>query len=413
MASAKIATIAIVGPTNVGKSTLFNRMTHTRRAIVCDRPGVTVDRQEYLYEDSPVGPVKIVDTGGVGPEALRHPLGAEIERAASRAVSEADVVLFVVDGTREAGIEEFEVSTWLRKQKGLANENIWIVANKSDSKKFDPDSYYMLGFQKLLAISAEHDDGVIDLWEALGAKLGTKISAVAEEPAPPAAARIMVLGRPNVGKSTLLNAILGDDRHVVSELPGTTRDTIESVYEHKGQLWSLCDTAGMRRPGRLEREVEWVAREKIKEAARKADLAVILIDSSEGVTEVDAAIAGMAVDFGLSVVLAFNKWDKMRGSEAPDLLHHFERSRDLKLDFLQWVPKVQISGLSGKGIPELLKSIQQVLQARSTRVQTAKLNEVFERKLRLHSHPMGPRAKAAKFYYLAQVEADPPQFVLF
>lgn len=407
-------TIALVGPTNVGKSSLFNKLTQSRRAIVCDRPGVTVDRQEFVFEGSPMGAVRIIDTGGVGPEALRHPLGAEIERAAQAAVKESDVILFVVDGTREVGLEEFEVSNWLRRSaKILDNKRIWVVANKVDSKKFDASSYYMLGFEKVISLSAEHGEGLLELWDelmALRPSSGMIEKSTEKKEKPPG---ILVLGRPNVGKSTLLNSILGQDRHVVSELPGTTRDTIESTFEHQGSFWRLCDTAGMRRPGRVERDVEWVAREKLKDAARQADLALLIVDSSEGVTEMDAAIAGMAIDFGLSLIVVFNKWDKMRGDEAEELLAKLERSSDLKLDFLKWCPKVRLSGLTGKGVGEVLKMVHTVLEARKYRVQTSKLNEIFERKLRLHSHPIGPRGKAAKFYYLSQVQSDPPEFVLF
>jgi GTP-binding protein len=163
----------------------------------------------------------------------------------------------------------------------------------------------------------------------------------------------------------------------------------------------------------LERDVEWVARLKLKELAKQADLAVVLIDASVGVTDLDAAIAGMAVDFGLSIVVALNKWDKMKGEDAEDRFSKLERTSDLKLDFLQWCPIVRISGLTGKGTAELLKTIDRVLEARQQRVQTSRLNRVFEQKLRLHAHPLGPRGKPAKFYYLSQISSDPPEFVLF
>ncbi len=411
----KIPTIAIVGPTNVGKSTLFNRLTQTRKAIVCDRPGVTVDRHELTVENIQIGKIKIIDTGGVGPEALSHPLGKEIERAATQAVDEADLILFVVDGTREAGVEEFEISSWLRRQPHIDNREVWILCNKSDSKKHDESSYFMLGFNRVMGVSAEHNEGIENFWDQVHEFLKVDSSTLKEKPiAEEKLPGIIVLGRPNVGKSTLLNTILGKERHVVSEIAGTTRDTIESAYKHKGQIWRLCDTAGLRRPGRLERGVEWVAREKLKEVARDAEIAIILMDSTEGVTDLDVAIAGMALDFGLSVIAVFNKWDKMRGSEkAEDFVTKLERTADLKMDFMSWCPTLQVSGLTGKGVSELLKTIGRVMESRSTRVQTSKLNEIFERKLRLHSHPIGPRGKAAKFYYLAQVKTEPPEFVLF
>jgi GTP-binding protein len=435
--------IVLVGPTNVGKSTLFNRLTRTRKAIVADRPGVTVDRHELRIEESHVGPCTIIDTGGVGPEALDHPLGAEIQRAASQAVADASIVLFVVDGTHELGVEELEVAAWLRRQKGISNEKVWVVANKSDVRKFDPESYYALGFEKLVSLSAENNLGLSELWELLSEELGSgpelprtkkidkdayegedaDVAAAADdnqydkeghiygrrEARPP---RILVLGRPNVGKSTLLNAILGYERHVVSEVAGTTRDPIETVFHHKGIEWSLMDTAGMRRPGRLERSVEWVAREKLKEEAREADLAILVADAAEGVSDLDASIAGMALDFGLSLVLVLNKWDKMGGENQDELLHKLARTKDLKMDFMQWCPVVKMSALSGKGVSPLLKQVEQILEARQQRVQTAKLNSLFEIRFKDHPHPAAG-GRRPKFYYLSQVKANPPEFVLF
>ena len=417
--------VALVGPTNVGKSTLFNKLTGTRSAIVCDRPGVTVDRHEKLMRKSPLGPMLLIDTGGVGPSALEHPLGKEIEVAAAKAVGEADIIVFVIDGTRDVGIEEIEVASWLRHQKSIDKTPVVVVANKNDSKKFDASGAYALGFEYLVSVSAEHGEGIFDFWDCLGdvlAKKGeewrTQIVLSDEENDKDddphfGKPRILVMGRPNAGKSTLLNHLLGTDRHVVSPVPGTTRDVIESSYYYKGTEWILCDTAGMRRPGRLERGVEWVAREKLKDAARKADAAILLLDAEEGVTDQDAAIAGLAIDFGLSLILCFNKWDQMRGDDIEDKMAKFERSTDLKLDFLQWVPKVKISALTGKGVPEMLRTVSSVLEARSSRVQTSKLNQLFEHKIRIHPHPLGPRGKVAKFYYLSQVSTRPPEFVLF
>jgi len=410
----KVPKIVLVGPTNVGKSTLFNRLSRTRKAIVCDRPGVTVDRHEYLVENSDIGPFFLVDTGGVGPEALRHPLGPEIERAAALAVADADLILFVVDGTRELAVEELEIASWLRKHVRTGNERIWIVANKSDTKKFDPVSYYGLGFERLFEVSAENDKGIYDLFEQMGSFLETW----EDKPLPPELIekkknpRILILGRPNVGKSTLVNAILGEERHVVSNIPGTTRDPIESVYTHQGMDWSFFDTAGMRRPGRIERDVEWVAKEKLKEEARDADLAILMLDSSEGVTDLDAAIGGLANDFGLSLVVVFNKWDLVKGDVDGDMSQKLARTHDLKMEFLSWTPKVRISALTGKGIPQLVKTIQRILEIRQHRVQTGKLNRLFETKFKEHSHPPVANIRP-RFYYLSQVSTSPPEFVLF
>lgn len=414
--------IVLVGPTNVGKSALFNRLTRTRRAIVCDRPGVTVDRHELKIEDVHLGPLTVIDTGGVGPLALEHPFGTEIIRAAAIAVKEADLILFVVDGTHEAGVDELEVASWLRHQEGTDQKSIWVLANKCDSKKHDASSYYQLGFDRVDTISAEHDIGILDLWEEMGRffksrgllsqENASKVEGEVEVPKAKTS-RVIVLGRPNVGKSTLLNQIIGQERHVVSEVSGTTRDPIETEHKVHGQIWTLIDTAGIRQPGRLDRDVEWVAREKLKEYAKESNVAILVVDASQGITVLDATIAGMALDFGLSLVIASNKWDKMHGDDADELFAKLERTTDLKMEFIKWCPWVKISALTGKGLPELLKTVEKVIQGRQQRVQTSKLNHLFDKRIRLHHHPLGTGGKPAKFYYMSQVSVNPPEFVLF
>lgn len=408
--SNQIPKIALVGPTNVGKSALFNRLTRSRRAIVCDRPGVTVDRHEAIVDELGLGSVEIIDTGGVGPRAKEHPLGAAIEASARTAVHEASLVLFVVDGTADIDTDLLEVADWLRKELKDGTP-VLILANKCDSKRFSSAEFFSLGFDGLMEVSAEHDRGILELWEEIKIRVGAR-SAQADAATEPEG-RLVILGRPNVGKSTLLNALVGFDRSVVSDMPGTTRDPVEVRRKFKNLDVSLVDTAGLRQPGRLERDVEWVAREKLKEEARRGDLALVLIDSSEGVTDLDASIIGMAQDFGLSVIVLYNKWDKMRGDSAPDLQSKLERNQDLKLGFATHCPSLRISALSGEGLKRLATMITDVLKARQQRVQTSRLNQVFDRQVRLRSHPTGPRGKPAKFYYLSQVSVSPPEFVLF
>ena len=206
----KTPKIVLVGPTNVGKSALFNRLTRSRRAIVCDRPGVTVDRHEMTITDIHLGPLMVIDTGGVGPRALEHPFGAEIVRAASTAVKDADLIFFVVDGTHDAGMDEFEVATWLRHQEGIDQKDIWVLVNKSDTKRHDTSSYYQLGFDKVFPISAEHDIGLLEIWEEMARFFKAKgllteeraaqIQLASEEPTEKPS-RVIVLGRPNVVRS--------------------------------------------------------------------------------------------------------------------------------------------------------------------------------------------------------------------
>jgi GTP-binding protein len=226
-------------------------------------------------------------------------------------------------------------------------------------------------------------------------------------------AQVVVLGRPNVGKSTLMNRLIGENRHVVSNMPGTTRDPIASDIHYEASKWRLFDTAGLRRPGRRERGVEWVAGNKVQELAMKADVALLVIDSDEGVTDMDAAIGGMAIDAGMSVVVVYNKWDLMKGEEKQDKLLSLERTKDLKIEFLSWCPQIKVSAKTGRGVEEILPLVERIRAARNNRIQTSKLNSFFEEYVKGHEHPAVDNNKRVSFYYITQTDISPPTFVLF
>ncbi len=421
-----VYTVVLWGPTNVGKSTLFNRLTSTRKAIVANRPGVTVDTHSLTFKKNDVEEIRVIDSGGVGAGLNAHELKNEIETRAMRALSEADLVLFVLDGTKEEG-EMAALSTLLRREIGKFTDKkipIAVVANKADRNDFSFDSYYELGFENIFPISAEHSKGVDDLWEfILEQKQIVKpyVEVVVDENAEVAAPvaecpRVLILGRPNVGKSTLMNYISGKNTSAVSAVAGTTRDFVseKTMVDNAFEIL-LTDTAGLRRPGRRERDVEWVATHKIIDLSRRADVAVLVIDADEGVTDQDCAIAGFAVDRGLSVIVALNKWDIVKeGKDLEYKLQEIERGRDLKMAFLTWCPVVRISAKTGLGVKTLKDKIIEATKARSQRISTGKLNAVFEEKIK-NSSGVANNAGAGseKLYYMSQVASNPPEFVIF
>ncbi|MBP7845630.1 MAG: ribosome biogenesis GTPase Der [Proteobacteria bacterium] len=408
----KVPSIALVGRSNVGKSTLFNRLTGTRSAIVCDRPGVTVDRHEHLVSNRLPMPVQIVDTGGVGRSLEGHPLAKEIEAAATHAIKSSDILLLVVDGTTGPLDDDTSIARWIRKDSYKDKSDIIVVVNKVDRKDFDADEFYKLGFSDVVPVSAEHSTGIEDLWDLLKAKLEAKVLSEPENTEKPGT-EILVLGRPNVGKSTLMNRVIGENRHVVSDVAGTTRDPIASDIRYHDFTWRLFDTAGLRRPGRRERGVEWVAGNKVKDLAAQADVAMLIVDANEGVTDMDAAIGGMAVDFGMSVLVIYNKWDLITGEEKFDKLLTLERTKDMKLEFLEWCPQLKISAKTGRGTEEILPIVERLVKARQYRVQTSKLNEFFNEYVKEHEHPAVEGNKRVSFYYITQTNISPPTFVLF
>ena len=409
----RIPKIALVGPTNVGKSSLFNRLTRSKRAIVCDRSGVTVDRHALTYTPPELTyPIELIDTGGMGRQVLaEHALGKEIHLKAQQSLSEADLILLVVDGTQDIDTDLWELTSLIRKQQ-QASTQVFVLANKVDCKRHNVDEFYALGFDKVFAVSSEHNLGIADLWTAVDSFCWEQELVCQEEPESISqSSKVMVIGRPNTGKSSLLNAITRSDRHVVSAVSGTTRDPIESkLLLGQDVEWSLCDTAGIRRPGRLDRGVEWVAKEKIKKLLKHADLALMVFDSTEGITDLDISIINLAMDAGCSLLFVLNKWDLVEHDE--DKQSHVQRGYDLRLKAFCWVPIVSTNAKEAVGIGDLLKEIKGVLAARGQRAQTSKVNKFFESRIKGHSHPLIKGYHTAKFYYMSQVSNSPPKFLV-
>lgn len=429
--------IAIVGRPNVGKSTLFNRIVGSRRAIVGDEPGITRDR---LYGDAEWNgqKLRIVDTGGILPEE-KDLIPAEIFRQARVALDEAAAIIMVVDGRSELAGPDLELVRLLRK----ANRPLFLAVNKMDSEKQADlvGDFHRLGVEQMFPISAEHARGVDDLLDAVVATLPkaitteyTGITEEAEQEALTPDARcltpevkVAIIGHPNVGKSTLLNCLTASDRAIVSPIPGTTRDAVDEVIERDGQKFRFIDTAGIRRKGKTHLMAEKLSVVMARKHLEAADIALLVIDATEGVSQLDAAIAGYAHESGRSVIIVVNKWDlmisgqpkkgrptkseRMRETKKPGDRDAFEDRLRYELKFLNYAPVVFISAQSGKGTEKIFALLQEVAAERRKRVSTSEMNRFLEHvDFERASVPMRQRVK---ILYMTQVSVAPPTFVLF
>ncbi len=405
--SAPIPIVAIVGRPNVGKSTLFNRYAGWRRALVADSPGLTRDRIAEELEIQGRA-IRLVDTAGLDAAAERG-LPAAVQAQAESAVRDADAILFVVDG--KAGLlpeDEAIAQTLRRTRKPLS-----LLVNKIDNPRHHEDrllDFYSLGFERLKGISAEHGGGAFDaledLVDALPQHNGDAI------PTDPAIPRIALVGRPNVGKSSLMNRLLGEERVVVSDEAGTTRDAIDIQFEYEGESYVLVDTAGMRRPGRREGTGERVGALMAVRALERAQVALVVVDAEEGLTDQDAHVARLARDMGVSVVIVANKRDRLDGEQRKLALEDVQHG----LRFLEDAPIVSLSALTGAGLSRLLPAIRRVTEASLRRVPTAELNRWLADAIRRHDPGMarkGNRTTPLKFLYASQVGVQPPRFVIF
>jgi len=394
--------VAIVGRPNVGKSTLFNRLVGGRRAIVDDMPGVTRDR---LYGECEWRgrQLVLVDTGGFEPD----PTGimVQVRAQAEHAVAEADVIVFLVDAREGLTPADVEVAALLRR---AAARPILLAVNKVDSTQQESlaAEFHRLGFDPLFPISSEQGQGIGELLDAVVARLPE--AKAAEEPS--GAITVAIVGRPNVGKSSLLNAILGAERVVVSPEPGTTRDAIDTRFRYEGREYVLVDTAGIRSKGRLGRSVERYSVSRALGAIRRADVALIVLDGAEGVTVQDTKIGGEAHAAGCASILVVNKWD-LRAGEREAVGEIRQDIRD-KFKYLDYAPVTFISALSGLRVMELFPTIDEVATARALRVPTAELNQVVQEAV-TRRPPPAERGRPVRIRYTTQVAVKPPTFLIF
>jgi GTPase len=443
--AAGVPTLAIVGRPNVGKSTLFNRVVGSRRAIVGDEPGITRDR---LYGDAEWRGrrIRIIDTGGIIPEDKDF-IPSEIFRQARVAFDEAAAIIMVVDGRAELAAPDMELVRLLRK----TGRPLFLAVNKADSEKQASivDEFHRLGIKHMFPISAEHGRGIDDLLDAVfevlppsesttteAAESTEEESDAAQDPLSgelPAEdetvyeTKVAIIGHPNVGKSTLLNRLTSSDRAIVSPIPGTTRDAVDEIIEHNGRRFRFIDTAGIRRKGKTHLMAEKLSVVMARKHLEGADIALLVIDATEGVSQLDAAIAGYAHESGRSMIIVVNKWDlvisgnlkpgrpskamRMRESKRPaDQIAYEERLRhDLK--FLNYAPIVFISAQSGKGTEKIFPLLERVASERRKRVTTSAMNRFIETvDFERATVPMRSRVK---ILYMTQASVAPPTFVLF
>ncbi|HEX8194947.1 MAG TPA: ribosome biogenesis GTPase Der [Pyrinomonadaceae bacterium] len=402
--------VAIIGRPNVGKSTLFNRLTKTRNAIVGDQPGITRDRI-YGEVEWRSGRFSLVDTGGIVPddEAV---IPSNIFKQAEFAIAEAQAIIWVVDA--RAGITSLDQE--LVKLLRMTGKPIIVAANKAETNRVDHEAqeFAQFGFDAIMPVSAEHGDGIGDLLDLLYETLD--FATVTEEKKPDEI-NLAIIGRPNVGKSSLLNKLLGEERVIVSPIAGTTRDAIDTTFEFENQKFRLIDTAGIRRKGKTTEAAEKMSVIMARKSLERADIAVVVIDATEGATNLDANIAGYAIDEGCGVILAINKWDLIADKETNTALE-FERQLRDQMKFLDFAPVVTISALLGQRVSKILPLAVQINEARHFRVPTSKLNKFFEETI---SQPRGGGTPAPvkggfsrlHVQYLTQVGIRPPTFLLF
>jgi GTP-binding protein len=395
--------VAIVGRPNVGKSTLFNRLARAKLAIVHDEPGVTRDR--HYADTSAFGrDYTLIDTGGFDPESA-DPMKNGIAKHVRAAVAEADAIVFVSDATMELTTADRAAVKLLRE----SGKPVFYAANKADSPRVDADAFelYRLGVEKVFPISALHGRGAGDLEAAI-------VSALPSYDPPDESdeliARVAIVGRPNAGKSSLLNRVLGETRSLVDDRPGTTRDAIDALVARGEKHYVFIDTAGIRKKGKVAKADDTVEAVSVLQAVRaieRGQITVLLCDAAEGVAEQDAKILGLAEERGRGLVVVLNKMDLLSREEATKAE---EKARD-KLTFAPFAPIVKLSAKTGRGVGELFATIDRVHESFTKRVKTGELNRFFETVLDARTPPtMGGRAP--RLYYITQAETSPPGFVI-
>jgi GTP-binding protein len=397
--------VALVGRPNVGKSALFNRMLGERRAIVEDIAGTTRDRL--------VGEVEwrgktfdLIDTGGLAEPTTVEGSGAYMAHIAAQvetAITEADLLLFIVDVKAGITAADVEVAEILRRSP----RETLLIANKADNQRreIEATEFYELGLGDPLPTSATNGAGVGEVLDMIEARL----PLVPEAEAEPETVRVAIVGRPNVGKSALLNAILGEERVIVSEIAGTTRDAIDTPFEFDGRDLTLIDTAGIRRPGRIEGSIEHYSVMRARDALARADIAVCVFDASVGLRAQDLHIIGMAMEAGTGLVVAGNKWDLMREKLEKQ---HFLRRISGRLRFATWAAVVAVSALERTGLDDLLREVLAAAEQRTRRVPTSDLNAYIRRAMARRPPPLIGKQRL-KLLYVTQPEVEPPTFVLF
>ncbi len=394
--------VAVVGRPNVGKSTLFNKLCGKRIAIVEDTPGVTRDR---IYSDVEWlnYSFTLIDTGGIEPESEDIIL-KQMKRQAEIAIETSDVIIFMVDGREGITPADTEVSNMLRKTK----KPVLLVVNKIDNLKLEDNKYefYNLGIGEPIAISASLSLGIGDMLD----EVVKHFNVIHENNEDEAQIKVAIIGKPNTGKSSLLNRLCGEERAIVSDIPGTTRDAIDSYVSIGENKFLFIDTAGIRRKSKVKEEVEKYSVLRALTSIEKADVCILMIDASEGITEQDEKIAGYAHESGKGIVIAVNKWDAIEKDDKT--MSAFTKKIRTQLAFISYAPIVFISVKNNLRIDKLIDTVVYVSNQCALRISTGVLNEIISQAIMMQQPPID-RGKALKIYYATQVAVRPPQFVFF
>lgn len=394
--------IAIVGRPNVGKSTLFNRLTRKRDALVDDIPGVTRDRLYATVEWNGKSFV-LVDTGGFD-SLSEERLSAEVTRQVEIAIEEADVVILLLDGKAGLTLSDEELYLLLKR----SDKKVLCAVNKIDGPEHEPQTleFYSLGMDRVFPISSAHGYGIGSLMDQVIGDLPSIEDLHLEE----GRRGIAIIGRPNVGKSSLINRIIGSERLIVSEQPGTTRDAVDISFERRGESYLLIDTAGIRRRTRVKERIEIFSTIKALKAISRCHIALILLDSKEGICEQDARICGYALDRGCGIILALNKWDLVK--RDPSHIRSVGNAIERQLVFISFAPRLHISALTGEGVAKLFPIIDTVWKQLNTRIPTPALNKALEKAVNRHPPPQSS-GRELKLLYATQVSVHPPTIIIF
>lgn len=396
--------VAIVGRPNVGKSTLFNVLAGSRISIVQDTPGVTRDRI-YASSDWNGRSFTMIDTGGIEPDS-KDIILQQMREQAQIAIDTADVICFVVDVKQGLTDADDKVATMLRK----SGKPVVLVVNKVDSYEkeiTDVYEFYNLGLGDPFPVSATSKTGIGDMLDEVVSHFQQETGEEEEDDK----LKIAVVGKPNVGKSSLINRLVGKNRLIVSDIAGTTRDAIDTTVKHYGKEYTFIDTAGLRRKSKIKEDIERFSIIRTVTAAERADIVVLMIDATEGVTEQDAKIAGIAHERGKGLIIAVNKWDAVEDKETGTMKEMTEKIKST-LSFCPYAEVIFISVLTGRGIDKVFNLIDIVNENQNMRIQTGTLNEILTRALAMQETPQD-KGKHLRIYYMTQVSVKPPTFVIF
>ncbi|HOM71050.1 MAG TPA: ribosome biogenesis GTPase Der [Armatimonadota bacterium] len=396
------AIVAIVGRPNVGKSTLFNRIVGQRIAIVEDVPGITRDR---LYSEAEWRGRQFVvtDTGGILFNET-DPLKVQTAQQAQLAIDEADVILFVVDATEGITGTDEELAEELRKTQQVP---VLVVANKVDNEKLELEAaqFYQMGLGEVYPVSSVHGRGLADLLDAV---VDTMPPTTGQEALPSDAIRLSIVGRPNVGKSSMVNAILGEERVIVSNIPGTTRDAIDTLFKHNEHELVLIDTAGIRRAGKIQGSVEYYTVLRAIRALERSDVALLIIDAADGITDGDKRVGGYIYQAGRGCVIVVNKWDMVKGKIS---YREFTAQIRKEIAFLNFAPVVFTSALEGFGVKDAVETAIEVSANHALRIPTGELNRIIQDAL--DAHPLAVKGRELKIRYATMPSVKPPTIILF